>query len=132
MPVETIAGRMGLLVTMFLCTINTYNSVNTNSPKGGGNTTAIVEWILACLLFIIMAIVEYALILAHMKYQKMTMDDQTYEAATDSGNEKNAKIYRLLDMCMIIIFPLGFSAYSVLFWLYYINQATFNTKKQEC
>jgi len=61
-PPDIVPGRMALLITLFLVLINIFNNVTTNSPKAEG-LTAIEIWMLACILFVFGALVEYAIIL---------------------------------------------------------------------
>merc|ERR1719322_1224968 len=61
-PMEVIPGRMALLVTLFLVLVNIFNTVTTNTPKAEG-LTAIEAWMLACILFVFGALIEYAAIL---------------------------------------------------------------------
>merc|ERR1719320_1777323 len=61
-PMDVIPGRMALLVTLFLVLVNIFNNVTTNTPKAEG-LTAIEAWMLACILFVFGALVEYAAIL---------------------------------------------------------------------
>merc|ERR1719150_1794905 len=61
-PMDVIPGRMGLLVTLFLVLVNIFNTVTTNTPKAEG-LTAIEAWMLACILFVFGALIEYAAIL---------------------------------------------------------------------
>ena len=58
LPVDSVPGRMGFLLTLFLCTVNILSSMATSTPKSGGVTTAIIQWILWCLMFIIIPILE--------------------------------------------------------------------------
>ena len=46
-----VAGRMALLVMLFLVLVNIFNTVTTNTPKAEG-LTAIEAWMLACILFV--------------------------------------------------------------------------------
>ena len=48
---SVFAGRMALLITLFLVLVNIFNNVTTNSPKAEG-LTAIEIWMLACILFV--------------------------------------------------------------------------------
>ena len=66
-----VAGRMALLITLFLVLVNIFNNVNTNSPKAEG-LTAIEIWMLACILFVFGALVVYAVVL-YLK-QKKSLD----------------------------------------------------------
>ena len=110
LPVDTIPGRLGFLLTLFLCMINILNSRAANSPKSGGNANAIIQWILSCLLFIILAILEYALILCYRKYKKLTSTDKM------EHEQRIEKLSKLLDKLMLLIFPLAFFIFSAVFW----------------
>ena len=114
-PVDSIPGRMGFLLTLFLCMINILNWMVGYSPTSGGNTTAIIQWILYCSLFIMMAIAEYALILAYKKYRR----NPTVCAGDQSSNpqENMKEMSKRLDKWMMVIFPVAFSLFSVTFWL---------------
>merc|ERR1719154_736036 len=61
-PMDVIAGRMALLVTLFLLLVNIFNTITTNTPKAEG-LTAIETWMLACIIFVFGALIEYATIL---------------------------------------------------------------------
>ena len=93
--------------------VNILNWAARYSPKSGANATAIIQWILSCSTFIIMAILEYAVILCYKKYKKPTIDEEMY-ASTSSG--KVEEMSKRLDKVMICIFPLAFVAYSAVFW----------------
>ena len=116
LPIDTVPGRMGFLLTLFLCMVNILNWAARYSPKSGANATAIIQWILSCSLFIIMAILEYAVILCYKKYKKPTISDdqEMYASFTSSG--KVEEMSKRLDKFMICIFPLAFVAYSAVFW----------------
>ena len=110
LPENAVPGRMGLLVTLFLCMVNILNSEAANSPKSGGTVNAIIQWILTCSVFIILAILEYALILCYKKYNRTTnIETHSIKHHTQTSpikqpmNSKNE--YKTLDMCMIAIFP---------------------------
>ncbi|XP_059082147.1 glycine receptor subunit beta-like isoform X3 [Tigriopus californicus] len=57
-PVEAIPGRMALLITLFLVLMNIFNTITTITPKTDG-LTAIQVWILACIVFVFGALVEF-------------------------------------------------------------------------
>ena len=114
LPIDTVPGRMGFLLTLFLCMVNILNWAARYSPKSGANATAIIQWILSCSTFIIMAILEYAVILCYKKYKKPTIDEEMYASSTSSG--KVEEMSKRLDKVMICIFPLAFVAYSAVFW----------------
>merc|ERR1711923_598707 len=67
---EIIPWRMTLLVTIFLVLINIHNTIQTNSPKAEG-LTAIVCWVIACIIFVFGALLEYTVILLKLKLKKV-------------------------------------------------------------
>merc|ERR1719382_654411 len=67
---EIIPGRMTLLVTIFLVLINIHNTIQTNSPKAEG-LTAIECWVIACIIFVFGALLEYTVILLKLKLKKV-------------------------------------------------------------
>ena len=69
-PPEVIPGRMTMLVTLFLVLINIHNTIQTNSPKAEG-FTAIKTWVIACIIFVFGAMLEYSAILLLLKLEKM-------------------------------------------------------------
>ena len=106
LPVEPIPGRLGFLLTIFLCTVNMFNSVAGNSPKSGGNVTAIIQWMLSSLVFIIIAILEYALILGHKKY---------WNLSTPEDQQKLEKMSKTVDKWMLLISPPIFAVFTAAF-----------------
>ena len=64
-PMDVIPGRMALLVTLFLVLVNIFNTVTTNTPKAEG-LTAIEAWMLACILFVFGALIEWVLLTNHL------------------------------------------------------------------
>ena len=56
-------------MTLFLVLTNIFNTVTTNTPKAEG-LTAIEAWMLACILFVFGALVEYAVILFRRQTSK--------------------------------------------------------------
>ena len=116
-PISAIPGRLGTLLTLFLCAINIFNSLSQSSPKSGGSVTAIMEWVLACLAFIIMAILEYILILAYKKFKgNKTIDTQSFAWMEKKNVKKDMELSKCLDFMMILIFPPVFFLFSCIFW----------------
>lgn len=70
-PPEVVPGRMALLVTLFLVLTNIFNTITNVSPNVEG-MTAISSWMIACMFFVFLALLEYAAILyfllVSMKY----------------------------------------------------------------
>lgn len=57
---KSVAGRMGLLVTVFLTLANISSSERNRAPKADG-LTSLDTWLLTCMLFVAAAIFEYSL-----------------------------------------------------------------------
>ena len=62
-PPDSVPGRLGMLVTLFLCQTNTLNDLVTKGPRGSNGTTYLIQWVLICTCFIIAAMLEYGFIL---------------------------------------------------------------------
>ena len=54
-PPESVPGRMTILVTVFLCLVNIFNSITNNIPKADG-LTAIEAFIIVCIIFVFLAL----------------------------------------------------------------------------
>ena len=119
-PIDTVPGRMGFLTTLFLCMINILNWSARYSPKSGQYVTAMIYWILYCLIFIIGAIVEYALILYFKKNRKLPTLDAEMKISSQSGKNVDKlhlkERFRRLDRWMMLLFPMAFSIFSIIFW----------------
>ena len=63
------AGRMALLVTLFLVLVNIFNSVTANAPKSEG-LTAVETWVVMCILHVFCVLLEYAIILKIIQVEK--------------------------------------------------------------
>ena len=122
-PAEVIPGRLGLLLTLLLCMINTLNSVIQTTPEANDNTTAIIYWIISCMLAILVALGEYFAILLRKKYFPISTVElsKTKEAFSETKGKKIIQDQEIewskkLDMVMLIVFPLVFTIFSILFW----------------
>jgi len=99
-----IPGRMTLLITVFLVLINIFNTIQTNSPKADG-LTAIEAWLIACIVFVFAALIEYTGILLQMKLRKLT------------GSKRKKDNYALTDLAFFVLFPVLFILFNLLYWL---------------
>ena len=120
-PKDVVPGRMGLLVTLFLCSINTLNSVASNSPSSWENVSALIQWIIICQTFIIIAIAEYAYILSQTKYpgKDATVSDEVSREKSKRTEEK-ANYY--LDKIMLISKPPIFISLAIIFWAVHVSE----------
>ena len=70
-PPEVVPGRMALLVTLFLVLTNIFNTITNISPNVEG-MTAISSWMIACMFFVFLALLEYAAILYFLLVRTLT------------------------------------------------------------
>ena len=113
---DTVPGRMGFLLTLVLCKINLLNTTVVNSPRSGGQPTAIVQWILFCLFFTTMAIFEYAMILTYKKYSKpASVLVESMSGPTDKN--KMGELFKWWDKIMVVILPSTFTVFAITFWV---------------
>ena len=61
-PQEVVPGRMGLLITLLLVLVNLFISITANSPNTD-SLTWISVWVMACIIFVQVAVMEYGCIL---------------------------------------------------------------------
>merc|ERR1719400_1042689 len=128
-PMDVIPGRMALLVTLFLVLVNIFNNVTTNTPKAEG-LTAIEAWMLACILFVFGALIEYAAILFkkqryvsgqhRMNIKIVCKDNFKYEVQERAVNavsvQQLAEEYWRIDKFFLISFPILFFVFNIIYW----------------
>ena len=109
-----LLGRLALLITLSLCLFNTLNSVAETVPLTSSGPTALVRWIIACLMFVLAALLEYAVIFACQYKSQAAIVAPCVKART----KPDADIHRLhpLDKVMVVLFPLTFGATTLLMW----------------
>ena len=119
-----VPGRLGLLVTLFLCMVNTLNTVASTSPRPDEGASALVNWILLCLAAILSAMAEYAVILAIQMREK----SQKVISSDDMTGRENMTIRagKRLDVASLILFPAGFFITSLVLWT-----RVYNTQRLE-
>ena len=87
-----------------------------HAPKSGGNSTAIIQWIMLCLFFIAIPILEYALILSYKKY-KTPSSVHEKNIASPSKERKTEEMFKRWDKIMTVILPSTFTIFAVVFWM---------------
>ena len=107
---------MGLLITLFLITGNTFSSVQRSGPQDR-NFGTIEIWMLGCIIFMSFAIIEYAIILLKMKNEH----DNGCELEYKNHKKMNKKCcknneFKELDRWCLILIPLLFLAFNLVFW----------------
>jgi len=114
-PMDEIGGRMSLLVILFLLLVNIFNTVVTNTPKAEC-LTAIEIWMLACILFVFGALVEYAAIL--FKKQLFVSKQQKVILRTP---EQLAEGFWRIDKFFLKCFPALFIVFNIVYWILYLQ-----------
>ena len=123
-----------MLLTLFLCMVNTLNNASNNSPRPEEGATALVRWLIVCLVYILLALFEYAAILCLQGRKKCHCSEENSEVppkvnsyssvAIEDGNietlnpQTESKIFdtKRIDKFALMIFPPMFSFTTVLFW----------------
>lgn len=114
-PTEQVAGRMGLLVTLYLITINTFG--NTRTPPNHG--FSLVElWLCGVQLPIFLAMLEYGYILHQIKSGRF----KKVKEELDIKSKKSKKIanccFERADQITCICSILYFVIFNVTYWCY--------------
>ena len=108
---DAIPGRMGLLFALLLCLVNILNSAVAQYPN---NAEAMIHWIFSCIGFVVIAILEYALIIFSNNYKAPKKVCGTANRVLADKN--NMKLLKHLDLLMIFISPIVFSIFTLMFW----------------
>jgi len=91
-PVEIIAARVVLLVTLTLVLINMFNKVTEGIPVAR-QETALEFWVCGCICLVFSALAEYAFILWNMvrlkKKHRIRLQELTIQENGSSGNEES-------------------------------------------
>ena len=101
-----VPGRMALLVTLFLVLTEIYTNVANQSPVSN-STNQLSLWVIACILFVFGALMEYAGLL-FVRYQSYIDSDEAY---------KNASRMKTIDLFFFTTFPITFIIFNVIYWL---------------
>ena len=119
-----------MLVTLFLCLVNTLNSVSETSPNTQSVPTAIVSWIIVCMVFVLGALVSYAWILYRQVHGgsdknlkagdpiKVTPAQKISQPITTPS--PTIKIQKM-DKILLSAFPVSFVISTIMFFIAYKN-----------
>jgi len=125
-PTDMITGRMTLIVMILLVLVNIMNNATTNTPTTEC-LTALGAWMVASILFVFGALVEYAAIL-FKKQQKMNLQiiceknnefelQKSFTASQAVGVQELEDKYRRIDKFCFLSFPLFFIVFNGIYWL---------------
>jgi len=114
-PSETIGGRISLLVTLLLLLVTIFTCVVTTTPRAEG-LKAIEVWMLACILFVFAALIQYVAFLFRKQHYLSKMQKMTPKTA-----EQLAEEFWRIDKFFLVCFPALFIVFNVVFWIVYLN-----------
>ncbi|XP_040575659.1 glycine receptor subunit alpha-2 [Lepeophtheirus salmonis] len=144
-PPDIVPGRMTLLVTVFLVLVNIFNTITTNIPKAEG-LTAIEAWVIVCVLFVFGALIEYAGLLLKIKLGStrvrqpsngnegsMILNGNIDERRSNRGimtrrRQREEMSHARLDILFLLLFPLFFLIFNVIYWLSFLYGPCENCK----
>ena len=104
---EQVPGRMGLLITLYLILINTYNSVDA-PPKRG--FSSIETWFVGTQAPILLAVVEYGMLLAIKKF--CNPKDITRKGESISFRT----VIKIIDFFTFISSLMFFAIFNMFYW----------------
>ena len=116
-PIEMIPGRMSLLMILFLNLQTIQVSISSRSPESV-STTHINDWMIACILFVIFAIIEYGAAL----FCRFLFDYKSLPK--DYGRKQLMQV----DLMCLITSIVSFSIFNIVFFaltIYRINHSYF-------
>ena len=117
-------GRLGLLVTLHLISVNVYNSVSAPPERG---FSYIELWMLGMQLTIIVALIEYGIILGLKKFFKK----KNFKNIKVFVNRKNTvskeiheddTIFKNIDKIFLILSIAYLTAFSSCYWIFLYNK----------
>lgn len=136
---------MTLLVTVFLVLVNIFNTITTNIPKAEG-LTAIEAWVIVCVLFVFGALIEYAGLLLKMKIATTRKCNSRESSVILNGNmpdekkilrgisrrrQQEDRSHARLDILFLLLFPLFFLIFNVIYWLSFLYGSCQNCELRE-
>ena len=100
-----IPGRMSLLMILFLNLQTIYMNVISRSPESVG-TTHIMNWMIACIIFVFFAIIEYGVML----FCRFVFEYKSFEK--DYAKKRLMQV----DFICLIISMISFSIFTIVFF----------------
>ena len=95
-PPDIVPGRMGMLITLYLILINSYNSIDAPPDRG---FSSIEVWFYGMQTLILLAVLEYGLLLSLRKMEKW-----------GSGKDK------LMDFTTLVLAFITLSVFNLSYW----------------
>ena len=104
-PTDSVPGRMGLLITLYLILVNTYGSIKAPSKRG---FSTIEVWFFGVQAPLIFAIVEYAALLVLKKF----FSSKNFKILkSDYSTAEFSNFADIVSLCLSVLFQLLFNVY---------------------
>ena len=119
---EIVAGRMGLLITIFLVLINIFNGAKLNEPISSF-LNAIDIYILGCIGHVFLVLSEYVIVLSMDKFSGLCKRKGVHSQKDDRKTSiyfENLFSKDKLDTTSIFIFPIIFIVFNLGYWSIFI------------
>ena len=120
-PPTSYPARVSLLITTLLVLVNIFNNVVLTTPKDAHGITAIVLWLIGCILFVFAALTSYVFVIIKMKM----FENQTQpmgELEMEFGNKTESKEKNITDFVLFCILSWGFALYILVYYFTIINK----------
>ena len=98
-PPDIVPGRMGMLITLYLSLINSYNSVDAPPDRG---FSSIEIWFYGMQALILLALLEYGLILSLKMFLKWKWS--SYQ-------------FKTMDFTTLLVASITLSSFNIYYWL---------------
>ena len=108
-PSDSIAGRMGLLITLVLVLINLFVNCTRESPNSD-SFTLVSTWMVFCIFFISLAICEYGVILMVNHYRNYFTNGKRNQEGEFST------VIGYIDTIFLMICILLFLSLNIIYW----------------
>ncbi|TRY77326.1 hypothetical protein TCAL_06961 [Tigriopus californicus] len=115
-PPDQVAGRMSMLITLFLVLVNIFGNITSTMPNTEG-VTAISGWMIVCIFFVFGALCCYAFLLWKMK---PTFYLKKHERTPEDIKSKHWQRVKFDDWCFMI-FPIVFVLFNIAYWAICLN-----------
>ncbi len=123
-PPDNIAGRMGLLITLFLVLINLFVSVLSIEPKTR-KMTPLSIWTITCILFVFGALSGYVVILLLKYHVNSSADSNLNKVDVRFFNAQDKLLFTLntkkIDRTFLLIATCSFTVFNIFFWFFIIH-----------
>ena len=135
---NSVQGRIGLLVTVFLALINIFIGVKNSSPASNG-LNAVDLFLVVCIGYVFAAIFEYACVLSlycraadnpepkSLFRKRTTVESSNEISSTVDGNAKEVQTLQSkissnpVDLISLILFPTTFAILFTIYFKFYVK-----------